>query len=119
MNTIQLSAVETKVACLIPRGLESPIKVKELSKLCGVPERKLYEVINRLVKYGVPICAVRSTQATSGLFIATTEQERRLGISALASQVDDMYRRLAYVRSADIDNWGKKLIMHNAEVTNG
>lgn len=111
MRKRQLTDIESKVTCLIPRGIDRPIKIKELADLCGVPERNLYEVVNRLVTYGVPICSVRSTRETSGLFIPTTEQERQYGISALVSQVGDMRRRVDHVKSADLDSWPTLLIM--------
>ena len=76
--------------------------------MIGIDERTVYEVINRLRKQGVPVCANRSGD-DRGYFIAETEEERREGLAAYKSQVKDMTQLIDQIESADLDGWRESL----------
>lgn len=114
--TVQLTKEETLLLCFIPRGIEKPISIKELTTLCNMDKRKIHKVVNRLTSLGAPICSIRLMNNSSGLFIPLTEEQRVRGLTALKSQASDMCKRVSNVEKADLSNWGQDFIMFNEKV---
>lgn len=105
----QLSMIEQSVLNALPHGSENPISTTDVCKLTDLKVRVVREIISVLVnRYGVPIVALRSGEHT-GLFIATTEAERNLGIASYETQINSMGIRLRAIQEADLDNWESQL----------
>ncbi|PNE51535.1 hypothetical protein AUF12_14005 [Enterococcus avium] len=100
----QLSAIESDVLDVIPVGSGQKIAIRDVVQLVGIDERTIYEVINSLRKKGVPVCAKRSGE-DRGYFIAQTEEERREGLAAYKSQVQDMTKLITQIEAADLEKW--------------
>ncbi|MDC6398615.1 DNA replication protein [Lactiplantibacillus pentosus] len=76
-----------------------------ICKVTGLRERDVRESISVLInRCGVPIVANRNGRNT-GMFIATTEDERNIGIAAFKSQVTTMEARINAIERADLIGW--------------
>lgn len=107
---IELTIIESAVLDLIPSGTQRKIAIKEVSRLVDLDERSIYEVINSLRKKGIPICAQRSGEPTHrGYYIATSDEERKEGLSAYKSQVADMQALIDHIEGADVAGWMNKV----------
>ena len=105
--SIVLGSKEKEVLQLLPRGCERPIKISQLSTAAHIDVRTVYEVISRLItRYGVPVVGNRNGSINNrGVFIATTEEERKAGLIPLISQVNEVEQRIDAVKNADLTNW--------------
>lgn len=107
---IELTIIESAVLDLFPSGTQRKIAIKEVSRLVDLDERSIYEVINSLRKKGIPICAQRSGDLTHrGYYIATSDEERKEGLSAYKSQVADMQSLIDHIEGADVAGWMNKV----------
>ncbi|AYM03670.1 DNA replication protein [Levilactobacillus yiduensis] len=102
------SMIEHDVLNAIPIGGESPASTDDIGKLTGLTIRAVRESISNLVNvYGVPIVALRGRN--NGVFIATTEEERQIGIAGYKHQINSMNIRLTAIQKADLVNWKANL----------
>ncbi|AKP63734.1 hypothetical protein FC99_GL000536 [Levilactobacillus koreensis JCM 16448] len=103
------SMIEQDVLNAIPVGGESPASTDDIGKLTGLTIRAVRESISNLVNvHGVPIVALRSGQH-KGIFIATNEDERQIGITGYEHQINSMNIRLTAIQNADLVNWKANL----------
>jgi len=110
---VELSIIETHILELIPRGAGSKAKVSYISSLVGLSSREVKSVILSLRKKGVPIVALRGID--SGMFIATNETEREMGLRAFKSQQQSMESTIKYIEKADLVNWKHKIYRQKQE----
>jgi len=104
-----LSMTEFKVMNILPRGAGYPITTPNICKVTQLKERDVREAISILINvHGVPIVANRNGRNT-GMFIATNEDERSIGITAFKSQVTTMNARIRAIEQADLNGWEKVL----------
>ncbi|NKC66720.1 hypothetical protein [Vagococcus fluvialis] len=116
MTKKELSVIETAVLELISRGREKRITLKDMMKTIDLDERTLQSVISRLVfSYGIPICATREKFNGSGIYIPSSEKERRDGLVSIKAQTQSMTERINIVESADLNNWTKDLVYNYQE----
>lgn len=80
----ELTIIEQSVLELIPRGFERKIKVPDICSIIDLDERDVKAVIQMLRAKGVPIVSVRGYEG--GMFIATNEAERTIGLQAFRNQ---------------------------------
>ncbi|URZ87210.1 DNA replication protein [Floricoccus penangensis] len=104
MKIKQLSELETRVLDLIPRGIDNPISTNDLETLSKIDKRTIYAILDRLRRYKVPVCAIR-TGAKKGVYIATTDEEKKRGTEAYIKQAREMQRSVRALNTADVDNW--------------
>lgn len=106
---MKLPMIEQNVLNAIPVGGESPASTEDIGRLTGLTIRAVRESMSNLVNvYGVPIVALRSGQH-KGVFIATTEEERQIGITGYEHQINSMSIRLTAIQNADLVNWKANL----------
>lgn len=106
---MKLPMIEQDVLHAISIGGESPTSTDDIRKLTGLTTRAVRESISNLVNvYGVPIVALRSGQH-KGIFIATNEDERQIGITGYEHQINSMNIRLTAIQNADLVNWKANL----------
>lgn len=80
--------------------------IHEICKDLIIDERAAYELISRLRKKGIPICAKRNGLAADrGYYIATSEQEWTDELAPYKSQVHEMMIIIRQIEGADIDQW--------------
>lgn len=92
----------TAVLELIPRGIEHPRTVADISKLTGINTRNVYDIIRVLImQYHIPIGGLRS-DGRHGVFIATTETERAAAITPLANNAREIQRRVDALREMEL-----------------
>lgn len=104
-----LTPYQRRVLNLIPEGIEKPAKVADISRILKKKDdRSVNSVINRLTAKGVPICSLRIGD-NKGVFIATNEYERAIGLVSYEHQKNDMERRIYNVRTADLKHWKSKI----------
>lgn len=103
----EFNIIEKAVLEVIPKGIERKITVRDLAYLIGIDVRSLFTVINNLRKKGVPICAQRSGK-DRGFYIATTEEEKSLGLASYKAQVKDMRKLIRAIENTDVSNWRER-----------
>lgn len=104
-----LSMIDYEVLNLIPHGASHSMTTANISKITGLSVRDIREAVSTLINfYGVPIVAIR-TGHNMGMFIATDEIERDMGITAFRSQVNTMNTRIKAIERADLDGWESTL----------
>lgn len=82
-----------RVYSLIPHGIAKPVTAAQISRISGIPIRRVYDCIQQLVmKYGIPVGGVRHDYQ-HGYFIITNEQERRAALLPLQSNAKELTRR--------------------------
>lgn len=109
VTKMALSMIEYRVLNILPRGAGYPMTTPNICKVTGLKERDVRESISILInRYGVPIVANRNGRNT-GMFIATTEDERNIGITAFKSQVTTMESRINAIERADLTGWEQAL----------
>lgn len=86
----------------LPIGMERPRPLKELVKLTGWKNRKVRNVITRLItEYEIPIGA--NYQAPyNGYFIIADDNERAKALAPLLSQIGEMSKRINTISTADL-----------------
>lgn len=104
-----LSVIESSVLNLVPQGMDNRRNLKEIASLIDLDVRSIQEIINRLISYGVPICAFRGNNQ-SGVYIPTNQEELRLGTRAVKSQIKEMMIRVDRVENADLINWKSAVV---------
>lgn len=104
----QLTTLESDVLDLLPTGNERKMPLKDISKLLNVNERTIYQVVNNLVKKGVPVVASRNG-AERGYYIATNSDELAEGTQAYKEQAKDMVDRIGCLYEIDLKEWWKKV----------
>ncbi|WP_125713010.1 hypothetical protein [Companilactobacillus kedongensis] len=100
----ELSTTELIILRLIPAGSGRKITTKQIKKVTGISIRNIRDVIRGLVLKGIPIVSDR-TSSDRGFYIATTEDERRAGMSQFNNQLNDMARRKRAIQNADLNGW--------------
>lgn len=96
----EMATLHKRVFMLLPIGVHSSISTKEIEMILGIEERHVREIINILImEYGIPIGSFR--HQNNGFFIATSEEEKRVGTHSLAEQVNTMKKRLDKIKEAD------------------
>ena len=110
----KLTIIEKGVLDLIPRGPETKVSINYISRMTSLDERSIYEVVNRLRRKCVPVCAKRNgSEKDRGYYIARTIEERDEGLAAYKSQIVDMQKMVYQVESVDLDSWEKELQRHS------
>lgn len=105
----EMTDLHKKVFMLLPIGIHSSISTQEIEVILGIEERYVREIISILImEYGIPIGSFR--YKNNGYFIATSEEEKRIGTHSLAEQVNSMEARLKKVEEADL---GTALVYKN------
>jgi len=81
-------------------GLDHAQKSKDISSLCGLPERDVRLVIRKLIEDGIPVAS--STDGWSGgFFITATREEADAYIADMRSRIVEIAKRLRdYKRAA-------------------
>lgn len=103
-----LSMNEYQVLTMLPRGASRPTTVNDISRVTHVDERTVREIISSLIRvYGVPIVAMR--HGNTGMFIATDDEERNIGIASYKSQIGTMQERVRSIEQADLNGWERAL----------
>lgn len=103
----ELTIIEQSVLELIPRGFERKIKVPNICSIIDLDERDVKAVIQMLRAKGVPIVSVRGYEG--GMFIATNEAERTIGLQAFKNQFKSMEQTITNIEQADLNNWQESL----------
>ncbi|MDT2743916.1 hypothetical protein P7H26_04960 [Enterococcus asini] len=98
-----LSEFDYQVLSLIPRG-ERRIVSREIQSILHASERLVRDSIERLRKNGVPIVADRVTK-NKGMYIATTPEEKNVGLVSLQNQVKTTQKTIADVRQSKLNTW--------------
>lgn len=106
MEEIELTKEEDKVLSVI-RNREEPINIKEIVKLINLPKRQIFRIIESLRHKGIPVVASRA--GTTGVKIATTEEEKNKCIRSLASQSAKLLETSAYLKLADLETWKERI----------
>lgn len=109
-----MTDIEIRLLRLIPVGSERPINAKELTRLLGINERTVRELISRLIiRHGVPIVAKRGI--ISGHYIPLNDTERLEGIKELRSQHQAESKRLDALIMANLNRRDELLSKHAQE----
>lgn len=103
----ELTIIEQSVLELIPRGFERKIKVPDICSIIDLDERDVKAVIQMLRAKGVPIVSDRGYEG--GMFIATNEDERTIGLKAFRNQFKSMEQTITNIEQADLNNWQESL----------
>lgn len=104
-----MTHLHKQVFMLLPVGIQSSISTQEIEMILGIEKRYVMEIINILImEYGIPVGSFR--HQNNGYFIATSEEEKRLGTHSLTEQVNSMEARLNKVNEADL---GTALVYKN------
>lgn len=98
-----LSDFDYQVLSLIPRG-ERRIVSREIQSILHASERLVRDSIERLRKNGVPIVADRVSK-NKGMYIATTSEEKNIGLSSLRNQVMTTQKTIAQVQQSKLNTW--------------
>lgn len=98
-----LSDFDYRVLSLIPRG-ERRIVSREIQSILHASERLVRDSIERLRKNGVPIVADRVSK-NKGMYIATTSEEKNIGLSSLRNQVMTTQKTIAQVQQSKLNTW--------------
>ncbi|MGX7024137.1 hypothetical protein [Vagococcus hydrophili] len=116
MKRKELSIIETSVVCMIPRGKDKKIPLKEITKSIGIDERSIQSVISRLIMiHGIPICASRGINSDNGFYIPINEKERSEGLRSIKMQTVNMTERIQSVEAANLNTWNEGLIYNYQE----
>lgn len=98
----EMSKLEIQVFMLLPSGIDNLISVREIIDILEIDERTIMSIIETLImKYGIPIGSLRQSNRF-GYFIATNEEEKRVGIYSNEQQVNTMKKRISRVKEADV-----------------
>lgn len=100
---MSVSEREEKILQLLPKG-EGRIHISDLERLTGYSNRVIYSLIERLREKGVPIVSERKGSHT-GLFIATSEEQKQQGILAYAHQIQKMTENKRAIEQTDVNQW--------------
>lgn len=104
-----LSMIEFKVLSILPRGAGYPITTRNICKATQLSVRDVRAAVSNLIGlHGVPIVANRNGRS-SGLFIATDQDELNIGIASFKSQVTTMNARISAIEQADLKGWERQL----------
>lgn len=104
----ELTIIEQAVLDLIPRGGAIKRSSAEIAPVLDLEKRDIQAVVSRLIKKGVPIVAKRDGKyCERGYYIATTEEERKIGLLSLKRQQVETEERIRLVEQADLKNWSK------------
>jgi len=99
----KLNAKEKQVLDLIPKD-DRRLPISEITKLTGIAKRDLYDIIERLRSYGVPIVASRNSHRY-GYYIASNKAELNEGIVPYKRQAQKMNMTINFLEKADTKNW--------------
>ena len=106
MRKHKLTTIQRRILRQIPEGIERPVKIADIARITRIKERTVNSVIRQLTAKGIPIVSFRIGE-NKGVFIATTEYERALGLVSYEHQKNEMERRINDVRQADLKHWKK------------
>lgn len=109
MNKYLLSPQESKVFKMIPRGLENAKRLEYIYKPLNLREREVNIAIQSMCRKNIPICSSR--KEPFGVYIPLDEEERRVGLNALNSQVNNMEQRIKLVENIDLDTWEDTIVI--------
>lgn len=75
-----MSNLQAKVFYLLPKETENLMSTREIENILGIDKRTTMGIIETLIlKYGIPVGSLRQSD-NFGYFIATNEEEKRMGI---------------------------------------
>ena len=98
----KMSELQSRVFMLLPLGADNSISTQEIEDILGIEKRYIMEIVQTLVlDYGIPIGSFRNQN--NGYFIATNEEEKRIGTHSLAEQSKALTIRLKKVKEADFE----------------
>lgn len=100
----KLSSDEAKVLSLIPNGSDGRVTTNDIENITGMSVRRIRSIVSRLIQKGVPIVSERS-QDSKGLYIATNDYERSLGLASFSNQISDMERRKLKLQQINLKTW--------------
>ena len=108
-----LSLNEGRVLNVIPRTNERPMRINDIAELLKLERRSVQSIIETLISdYGVPIVSLRSgSYEHKGVYIATSDEEREIGLVSLRSQVLENTKRIKAVEDADLKNWQDNILI--------
>lgn len=109
----ELSANESAILELIPKGYERVVTIDMISQLTGISPREVQGGVNRLVfKHKIPIVGNRGQ---GGIFIPVSDEERGRYLKGIKNQASDLTKRVEIVEAADLNNWDEDLILNHQE----
>ena len=108
MRKYKLTAIQKRILRQIPEGIERPAKIADIARITNIAERTVNSVIRQLTKKSIPIVSLRIGE-NKGVFIATNEYERAIGLVSYEHQKNEMERRIHDVRQADLKHWKKHI----------
>lgn len=89
----------SQVLAVLPQGMEKPVTVAEISQITGLSVRDVYSILRSLLMdYDIPIGGTRD-KYRHGVFVATTEAERKAAIIPLANNANELARRVEKLKA--------------------
>lgn len=99
----KLSPTERRVLRLIPRGAERPRTASEIARLAGLKRRHVQQIIHDLRDvHGLPIGF--SNRNPYGYFLITNEEERRVTLNSLNSQLRELTTTINVIANTALNN---------------
>lgn len=99
----EMTHLEKQIFMLLPSGIDNLISTKEIESILGIDKRHIMAIIETLIlKYGIPIGSSRQPNHY-GYFIATNEEEKRIGVYSLIQQINATKERVKRVKNADLN----------------
>lgn len=99
---MQLDNEEQRLLDLLPKGIDRPRPLRELTKLTGWSSRKVRATIYRLIVVHHQLIGATYQQPGNGYFIITNDQERQQALAPLTSQIAMMSKRAQVISNADL-----------------
>lgn len=113
----EMSNLQKQVFMLIPRGIDNLISTQEIEDILGIDKRYIMGIVEALiVEHEIPIGSLRQSN-NYGYFIATNEEEKRLGIYSMVQQINTMKKRVKRVKEADLTKTLLYKEKYKAEIT--
>ncbi|GAP03372.1 phage protein [Fructobacillus pseudoficulneus] len=88
----QLTRDEKKVYMALPFGKEKAIKVRNLSKVVGIPERRVYDILNHLSSHSYLVGSFRNQRG--GVYRITNKDEYFYTLNMLRNNAKSYERRV-------------------------
>lgn len=104
---MKLKPDERAVFNLLTEG-QLRITADEIASLTQFSKRHISAIINSLVHKGIPVVAERY-KPNNGYYIASNQAELNQGIAQYQQQVMTELKRLASLKSIDLETWRKNL----------
>lgn len=98
-----LDREEQKIMDLLPKGMDRPRPLKELTQLTGWDDRKIRDIIGRLILIHHELIGASYTKP-NGYFIITNDDEKAAALAPLTSQIKKMMNRAEIISSSNLGN---------------